>query len=126
MTEELRITIWDREFTLPVKYDCYKGEEVTSEQKASFQSFTEHPEWIETAKILVEDYCKEAVLQDEQNNKKDNIFSYVMPDYIFVRRSKKKPKVALICKYRYDFEHGLAVMFAMDGTVNVGNQELLI
>ena len=126
MTEELKITIWNREFTLPVIYDCYKGEKVTPEQKASFQSFTEHPEWIKAAKVLVEDYCKEAVLQDEQNIKKDNIFSYVIPDYIFVRRSKEKPKVALICKYRYDFEHSLAVMFAMDGKVNVGNQELLI
>ena len=28
-----------------------------------------------------------------------------------------------MCKFRYDVEHGLAVVFASDGTVSVGGQD---
>ena len=58
--------------------------------------------------------------------KKDNIFSYVKPDYLFVKNETKYHKVALMCKYRYDEEHGLTVVFDSEGKVTVGDQDIIL
>lgn len=126
MTKTMQIMIWDREFSLPVEYDCYDGEKVTKEQKASLKAFSTHPDWIDNSKQHVEDYCKEQVLEDEENQKKDNIFSYVKPHYLLVKRDKEHPRVAIMCKYRYDPENGLAIVFSSDGEITVGIQDIIL
>ena len=72
-----------------------------------------------------ERFCREEVIADSENNKKDNIFSYIKPEYIFVK-CEDHPRVAIMCKYRYDIEHGLAVVFATDGSVTVGLQDFIL
>lgn len=125
MTNELSILIWDRAFLLPVEYDCYDDENVTDMQKNAVKALTSRPECIADAKVQVENFCREHVLADDENSKKDNIFSYIKPDYLFVKR-EDSPRVALMCKYRYDVEHGLAVIFAADGSVTVGPQDIIL
>lgn len=125
MINELNISIWERAFLLPVEYDCYDDEAVTDAQKSAVKTLTMHPEWIVSAKSQVERFCREEVIADSENNKKDNIFSYIKPDYLFVKR-EDYPRVALMCKYRYDMEHGLAVVFATDGSVTVGYQDFIL
>ena len=126
MIESLDIIIWGRKFILPVEYDCYEGEEVTKEQLQAFRKFKSHTEWIEHSKIIVEDYCREQIMSDEENAQKDNIFSYIKPECLFVKRDKKNPRIAMMCKYRYDLEHGLAVVFTFDGEVAVGMQDMIL
>lgn len=125
MINELNISIWERTFLLPVEYDCYDDEVVTDAQKSAIKMLTMHPEWIVSAKSHVERFCREGVIADSENNKKDNIFSYIKPDYLFVKR-EDHPRVAIMCKYRYDIEHGLAVVFAIDGSVTVGLQDFIL
>lgn len=126
LTKTMDITIWGREFSLPVEYDCYRGEVVTKEQKEALKIFISRPEWIHSSEMHVKEYCKEDVMKDGKNDKKDNIFSYVKPDYLFVKRDIELPRVALMCKYRYDPEHGLAVVFSSDGNVAVGSQDIIL
>lgn len=83
-------------------------------------------EWLEQAKKSVEKFCKDQVKRDKENDKKDNIFSYVKPEYVFVKRDEKQPRVALMCKYRYDLEHGLAIVFSSDGKISVGSQDIIL
>lgn len=123
MINEIKIKIWDREFTLPIEYDCAENEEVTAAQTEALNSFVSHAEWVEKARKVVEDYCKDALYEDEENQKKDNIFSYVKPKYLFIRHDEKNPRIALMCNYRYDVEHGLAVIFSADGGISVGMQD---
>ena len=125
MINELSISIWERTFLLPVEYDCYDDEVVTDTQKSEVKTLTIHPEWIVSAKTHVERFCREEVIADSENNKKDNIFSYIKPEYIFVK-CEDHPRVAIMCKYRYDIEHGLAVVFATDGSVTVGLQDFIL
>ena len=125
MTKTLELTIWGREFTLPIEYDCYKGEKVTKEQMYALNNFSVHEDWIEASKVRIEEYCREQVLDDD-NQKKDNIFSYIKPDYILVKRENENPRVAMMCKYRYDPEHGLAVVYSVDGEVTVGIQDIIL
>lgn len=126
MTKTLKITIWGRDFVLPVEFEYYDEEVETTEQIDALKKFDLHPEWITGAKRFVEKFCFEKVRDDEENLKKDNIFSYVKPEYVFVKRDKKNARVALMCKYRYDLEHGLAVVFTSDGDVSVGLQDMIL
>lgn len=126
MTDELELTIWGRDFTLPIAYECYDGETITAEQRKAAEAFASRPDRIEAAKSKVESYCKEAVMEDADNQKKDNIFSYIKPERLFVKHDKGSPRTALMCKYRYDPEHGLAVVFKPDGSVAVGSQDIII
>lgn len=126
MTKPIVLEIWGREFSLPVDYDCYEGEEITEAQIRALKQFRTHTERIEQSKSAVENYCKEQVMSDDENNKKDNIFSYIKPECLFVKRDKENPRIALMCKYRYDLEHGLAVVFSSDGEVAVGLQDIIL
>ncbi len=111
---------------MTVEYDCYSGESVTKEQEMALKEFSLHPEWIANAKNALEDYCKERVSEDDENSKKDNVFSYIKPDYLFIKRDKDHPRVAIMCKYRYDPEHGLAIVFSHEGEVTVGLQDIIL
>ena len=125
MINTLDIKIWGREFNLPVKYDCYKGEEVTEEQENAIAEFNNRQDLIEVSKSIIEDYCKDQAKEDNENLKKDNIFSYIKPEYLFVKR-EDKPRILMMCKYRYDLEHGLAVVFTTEGKVLVGSQDMIL
>lgn len=126
MIKTINLTIWDREFKLPVEYDCYKGEKVTKEQMRALEVFKSQEKWFEDSKKEVETFCKDDVMGNDENQKMDNIFSYVKPESIFVKRDKENPRVAIMCKYRYDPEHGLAVVFSHDGKVTVGIQDTIL
>ena len=126
LIKSMETFIWGRSFTLPVEYCCYKGETVTDKQIAAIDAFPTHMDWVEKAKNMVEAYCKEQVMEDEENTKKDNIFSYVKPMCLYITREENHPRIALMCKYRYDPEHGLAVVFSHDGHVDIGAQDIVL
>ena len=126
MTKTLDLIIWGRQFSLPIEYDCYAGESVTEEQIAALEVFASHEDWIQKAKRQVEAYCKKRVMEDAQNEKKNNIFSYIKPEALFVKRDEGHPRVALMCKYRYDPENGLAVVFNAKGNATVGAQDIIL
>ena len=125
MTNRININIWNRNFTLTVEYDCYSGEQITKSQEDALNCFIKNEELINKSNEIVKKYCKKNVNEDYSNQKKDNIFSYLMPDYIFVKR-EDNPRVALMCKYKYDLEHGLAIIFDMNGKITVGLQDIIL
>ena len=90
MIKETNINIWGRDFLLPVRFDCYTGEEVTNQQIDAMNLVIKNPKWIEKAKSIMEKYCKKAVDSDNANLKKDNVFSYVKPEYFYVKRDEGK------------------------------------
>lgn len=120
------LTIWGRKFDLEINYECHSGEEITSGQYESYERFVSNPEWLDNAKPLVEEYAKEELISDTTNTKKESIFSYVIPDYIFIRRDGDHPLVALMCKYRYEPEHGMAIVFSEDGKIEIGIQDIVL
>ncbi len=126
MIESIEIIIWGREFNLPIEYNCYQDEKVTKEQIEALKCFIAHPQWIDEAKHHLEEYCKDDVMGDVENTKKDNIFSYIKPECLFVKRDKENHRIAMMCKYRYDLEHGLAVVFSLDGKITVGIQDIIL
>ena len=124
--DKIKITIWGRDFELAKIYECHKDEEVTPEQLKAYDCFVSNPEWLENAKTLVEEYAKASVLADDTNKKKESIFSYVIPDYILIKRYDDNPRVALMCKYKYEPEHGLAIVFTNTGEIEIGIQDIIL
>ena len=125
MINALELQIWGREFTLPIKYDRYRGEEITEAQEKAITDFQSRQEWIEASKSQVEEYCRAQVVDDKENDKKDNIFSYIKPEYLFVKR-EDNPRILIVCKYRYDLERGLAIVFSPDGSIIVGSEDIIL
>lgn len=125
MINAVELRIWGRDFNLPVEYDCYRGEEITEEQEKAIDGFKNRQVLIDKSQKKVEDYCRAKVLEDDENAKKDNIFSYIKPEYLFIKR-EENPRILLMCKYRYDLERGLAVVFSSDGSIAVGPQDMIL
>ena len=125
MIKKIKINIWNRAFELPVEYDCFSNEKVTDSQINALNDFLKNKVLLDKAKSSIEEYCKKNLDEDKENKNKDNIFTYIIPHYIYVKRDEK-PRVALMCKYKYDMEHGLAVVFHSNGKIEVGLQDIIL
>lgn len=126
MIKEYKMIIWHRKFTLEVNYDLYPGEAVTESQINLLNYFLKNKNILVKAKKEIKRYCDLAINADEDNRKKEDIFDYIMPDYIFVKHDDIKPRLALMCKYKYDPEHGLAIIYEKDGTISIGPQDEIL
>lgn len=126
MTDRIKLNIWGKDFLLPVQYDCFADEEISAKQLSALSLFIGHPEWINNAKNKTEEYCVRHAQIDSCGAKQNNIFSYLKPEYIYVKRSKEDAVVALLCKYRYDIEHGIAIVFDRSGKVIVDLQDMIL
>ena len=126
MTKEANINIWGRDVELPVRFDCFEDETITTVQEQALETLLSNSYLIENSRQKVENYCKEQVDSDDANTQKSNIFSYIKPLYIYVTRDEPLSKVSIMCSYRYEPEHGLAVTFSQDGNVNVSTQDAVL
>lgn len=44
----------------------------------------------------------------------------------FVPHSKKSPKLALMCNYKFDPEHGIAIVFENGKYKEIGEQDIIV
>ena len=105
----VELTIWGRKFNLNVEYDCYEGEEITDVQNKALEKFVTCDTEIEKSLEHVKKYCKNNALGENVGDI-DNIFKFVVPTDLYVVRDNKR-KVAILCEYKFDIEHGLAIIF---------------
>lgn len=118
------LTIWNRKFDLEIVFDVFKGEEVTEQQKKALDSFLAKASIVDSCKSMVEDYC---VKNSHGSIKKvDNIFKYVIPKALYVVRNKdEKRTVAIMCNFKFDMEHGIAIVFENESFSAIGEQGLI-
>lgn len=125
MINKIDLTLWGRQFSLDVNYDLCTGDSISKNQLEILDLFMNNPKWIEKAKMLIEDFCKKDVASDNENQKKDNIFSYIRPHYLFIKNDNSS-RLAIMCMYRYDPEHGVAIVFNKEGKIVVGTQDIIL
>lgn len=106
-----KLTIWGRDFELDVCIECYPGETVQASQENALAALLNVTNGIETAKERVEEYVMANNSRIFPDGEMDNIFRYVMPVSIFVPHDRKRSLAAILCNYRFDMEHGLAIVF---------------
>lgn len=116
-----RMKIWGRDFDINVDFDNYGNEEASDEQVTRFNSFAEKSELLSDAGKISE-YCLKNN-KNEIGSSIDNIFKYIIPTAIFVSRSSKEKTIALLCDYKFDIEHGLAIVFKNNKFVNIVPQD---
>ena len=120
-TDKICLDVWGRKFELKVIYDVYENEEILEIQRNAFDMFIEN-----ASKILKDDSFIKKYCQDNSNNQItgdiDNIFKYVIPNSLYIMRDGKKRKVVLLCDYRYDEEHGIAIGFENERISYIGSQ----
>lgn len=118
------LNIWGREFELNIVYECYPGEEVLDSQK-------EVTEWLDGGDLFttVLEYVTQYVMKTAPtkiDSPIENIFKYVMPKSIFIPHTNKSPKLALMCNYKFDPEHGIAVVFENGKYKEIGEQDIIV
>ena len=120
------IIIWERKFELPLMYECYTGEEVLENQKEAFAMLEDNAEEVMGSLEQVKKYVKKTGVDQLAGDEIENIFKYVMPKSIFVPHSKKRRTVAIMCNYKFDMEHGIAVVFENGQFKKVGPQDIVL
>ena len=117
-----KMTIWGREFNIKVIFDVFTGEEILDEQKETLEAFCNVAKKLLADSKDIEEYCL-------KHNKKEigqsisNIFKYVIPTSLLIKRDSPKHVVALLCNYRFDEEHGLAIVFENEKLLRIGSQD---
>ena len=94
---KINLNIWGRDFELEIEYDCYPGEQVSQLQKESVKLFVNNSIAISDSKSEVEKYCLANNAEDIETDHIDNIFKYIIPKYLYVKRSEVKRVIAIPC-----------------------------
>lgn len=125
--ESITFDIWGRNLDLEVIYDCFEGEEIASIQKDTFDEFKRNSEKIfNDAFLLIKEYCLNNYPTLVSDNF-ENMFRYVKPKQIYIKRSVTKKKIAgLLCNFKFDLEHGIAVYIEEGKAVKVGPQDIIL
>lgn len=117
-----KANIWGREFELEVIYDCYEGEDVLPLQKEAFETFSKNSELLSASKSNIEQYCLEKNKEEIGADQVDNIFKYVLPECIFIKRDGR---IALMCRYKFD-DHGIAIVFKNKKIAEIGTRDIIL
>lgn len=117
--------IWNRDFSLEVIFDVYKGESVTDTQKEAFETFKKNAESLLCSPNEICKYCIKKNKDEIPESEIANIFKYVIPQKLYVCRSDKR-KVALLCAYKFDAEHGIAIVFENEKLITIDHQDIVL
>ena len=120
-----KLLIWNREFDLRVVFDSY-DEEVLPIQEQALEAFLKSENTIQESKQQLEKYILNDEYAEIEGNSIDNIFKYVIPTDIYIPRTPETRTVALLCDYRFDEEHGLAIIFENEQFKEIGEQDIVL
>ena len=120
-----KLLIWNREFDLRVVFDSY-DEEVLSIQEQALEAFLKAENTIQESKKQLEKYILNDEYAEIEGNSIDNIFKYVIPTDLYIPRTLETRTVALLCDYRFDEEHGIAIVFENEQFEEIGEQDIVL
>ena len=121
-----KITIWDRAFDLSVVYECYAGEEVLESQREAFAMLEDNEKEVADSLAAVKKYVQKTGVRQLKADGIENIFKYVKPKALIAMRSKRSRVAMLLCDYRLDIEHGLAIEFRNEKCRGIGNENIVL
>ncbi len=122
----INMNIWGREFQLDVIYDCFDDEKVTSIQEEALKKVEESDSFFDTSLDALKEYCLKKDEDKFQEKEFSNIFKYVIPTSLYIVRNDKNREVALLCEYRFNIEHGIAIDYVDEKLNEIGTQDLVL
>lgn len=120
-----KIKIWGRSFELPVMIKEYDDNGATDVQKDACCKMGDGSILWDSSKDGVEKYILKNGLKENGIKEVDNIFKYVMPKSIYIPQTSKRT-VGILCDYKFDKEHGLAIVFENEKYKKVGLEDIII
>ena len=122
------MNIWGREFDIDIIYDCYAGEVVLKEQEEALFLFEKNiDKLLQIALEKVKQYCKATDPEEILEAEISNIFKYVKPKALFIKRcDSKERKIALLCNYRFNEDDGIAIVFKDEEFFKIGTEDIII
>lgn len=121
---KLSKNIWGRNFELDVIYKVFDNAGATEVQEDAISKFNEI-ENLDDSLNHVKQYVLENDGKDNGIVSIDNIFKYVMPKCIYVPKVKNRV-VAVLCDYKFDPEHRMAVVYENEEFSFVGEEGTVI
>lgn len=122
--ESHTFTIWGRKFKLDIRYDLRPGETLLPIQKDAAEQFIKKAAILDRSLPELKKYCAENSDGRVRIQDIDNIFRYVVPSYVYVIRDEKHRTVALMCHYKFDLEHGIAMIYENEKLKKIGGQDI--
>ena len=121
---KVNVQIWGREFELGVSFQNYPGEEITENQLNTLKIVPTVD--FDAAKEGVEEYIRTYFSSELGEDNLDNIFRFVMPKSILIPRTEDPGRFAIMCNFKLDMEHGIAVIFEDGEYDTAGAQDLIL
>ena len=124
MNNSVNLNIWGRAFELNIVFQNFPGEEVTTNQERVVETLgsIEYGQSLDPVKEYIVKYNAEDLAEPEISN----IFKYVIPKSVLIPRENDKRIAALMCNYKFDMEHGMAVVFENEKFKAVGPQDIIL
>lgn len=119
-----KMSIWDRNFNLNVVCEKYSGQSVLETQVNAVEDFESSV--IDGVKGKVEKYILKKNGKELGKDSIDNIFKYVMPKSIYVPQVKGGKVLAVMCHYKFDPEHGMAIVFENNKLKEIGEEDIVL
>lgn len=118
-----KVQIGARMFELEIEYDCFEDEAILPMQEEAVMKFKSVPvEVLEEVKR----YCMDNNLNKLNEENISDIFRYVIPVSLYIKRDTEKRIVAIMCDYTFDMEHGLALIFENEEFMRIGTQSAVL
>ena len=121
---KVKVQIWDRDFELSVSYQNFPGEETTENQWRTLSAVPSVD--YSTAKAGVEEYIRKFFSAELGDDNLDNIFRFVMPKSVLIPRVEGVRVFAIMCNFKLDIEHGIAIIFENEKFKAAGPQDLIL
>jgi hypothetical protein len=125
MIEKAKLIIWDKEFSVPVKYADSVELEAFSDIVQATQRFIANSTGIINESIPgVKAYVKK-IAKAIGVTTPDNLFECITPHMLLVGIDEGNAIIALLCGFAYDPEHDIAITFRSNSLIEVGSQDLV-
>ncbi len=124
LINNMKTIIWGRELQLDIIYQTFYGKPVIDNQLLTAEKIpsVDFNDSLSALKLYINKYHA-SYLESETI---DNIFKYVAPKSLFIVRDQEKRIFAVMCNYKFDIEHGIAIIYENERFKEVGPQDIIL
>lgn len=126
MIEAKSVDLWGRQLVLECQYEVYADEGVLPSQEETLKRLFDHWDVVEGSLDNLKEYCLSENGAEIGSDHIDNIFRYISPTTLYVLRDPEPRVVSLLCEYRFDPEHGIALRFENEQLAEIGSQDIAL
>ena len=117
---KVKCSIWGREFVLDISYDEYDG--FISHEQFEAAAFIADGTVPDSGLDKIKSYIIKNNNTDDNIDPIANIFEYIMPSYVYIPASENLTYI-IMCDFKFDLEHGVAIVYNKRGFVSINAQD---